>query len=362
MSRRSSRSRRSQVQEEEEEEQEAMVEEEEASPEISPSSPPRSKKNSSTSKRKRRSRAAEEEQEEEDNGDDDMMGEENEMMFSSQAPELTQEILPVRATDRNNLMKLGEEAREKAIQDLLRLILFKGLAGEPIDRTKVVKDSGIGDARISSAAFDEVNSRLSAIFDFKLVRVPEWMEKMKDFPQRLKDRYYLINEVVDEDGSHSRGLHATSEEGSIEKGLLMVVLGFVFCKGEPRSDGSRWLLDKDLYELLHKVDDNIHSEPPIQGMKQKRGNHAVAGTPDVDALLQKFVHMDYLLAIKASSSEQLQTMNPNADPENLFYAMGPRAAMEIGRKQVIFFCADSLDQEPDPSMLQEIEGDDEEEE
>ena len=39
--------------------------------------------------------------------------------------------------------------------------------------------------------------------------------------------------------------------------------------------------------------------------------------------------------------------------------MGPRAAMEIGRRQVVYFCSNVLDQEPDPTMLAEIDEDDE---
>jgi hypothetical protein len=43
------------------------------------------------------------------------------------------------------------------------------------------------------------------------------------------------------------------------------------------------------------------------------------------------------------------------DQDIFQYSMGPRAAMEIGRHQIIFFCSEILDEgEPDPTMLQEI--------
>ena len=42
-------------------------------------------------------------------------------MFSSQIPELSQSILPVKANERSNLRRMNEEAREKAINDLTRL-------------------------------------------------------------------------------------------------------------------------------------------------------------------------------------------------------------------------------------------------
>ena len=39
-----------------------------------------------------------------------------------------------------------------------------------------------------------------------------------------------------------------------------------------------------------------------------------------------------------------------------------RAAIEVGRKQVIYFCACILDEQPDPTMLKEEDEDDEVEE
>ena len=370
--------------EEKEEEEDMVMEEEEDEEEVRPtrSRGQRNGNNKRSGASKRRSSVVEEvedmgieeEKEDQDEGD-------GEMMFSSQVPELSQEIAPVRAGDRNNLYKMGQDAREKAIGDLLQLVLFKGLAREPIDRPKVIKEAGISDARISSAAFTEVNQRLEQLFDFKLSAVPAFMQEFKDFPTKYKDRYFLLNIADDADGSHSRALHGASPQGIVEKGLLMIVLAFIFCKGEPRSDGSRWLVDTELYALLHKVDDNLHPEPPNRNAHKKRGIRGSAtssSTPDVDALLDKFVHMDYLWVVK--DNEQLLSLATNAsaaggggggsssqaaatapDESSLFYSMGPRAALEIGRRQVIHFCADILDQEPDPSMFEGIEDENEEE-
>lgn len=39
-----------------------------------------------------------------------------------------------------------------------------------------------------------------------------------------------------------------------------------------------------------------------------------------------------------------------------------RAAIEVGRKQVIYFCASILGEQPDPTMLKEVDEDDEVEE
>lgn len=39
------------------------------------------------------------------------------------------------------------------------------------------------------------------------------------------------------------------------------------------------------------------------------------------------------------------------------YVMGPQVALEIGRRQIIWFCSNILDKQQDPTMLAEIEED-----
>jgi hypothetical protein len=167
----------------------------------------------------------------------------------------------------------------------------------------------------------------------------------------------------------------------IEKALLMVVLGLVYCKGSPRHDGSRWILDKDLYRYLHALDENIPEDPPSTGWGKKRpggcgagrggggfaslpsssqrisGTSVVSQTPDVDALLDKFVSREHLVRQKATDDHVAN--DANVDSESCYYAMGPRSALEVGRTQVVYFCAEILGTEPDPAMLKEIEEDDE---
>lgn len=298
-------------------------------------------------------------------GDDSDDDGEVEVMFSSQVPELSQNILPVKDAERSNLLNMTEAARERACNDMTRLVLFKALAGEPINRAHCTQEANIpGDHRVSTAVFEEVSIRLKNAFDFELKRIPAWMEKMKALPKKYKDRYYLINALEDDgDGRHSKAIHTIHEDSAIEKGLLMVILSLAYCKGEPRNDGSRWILDKDLYSLLARIDENIPSEPPAQGSKRRMptqqsrrfgGGDGVAMTPDVDVLLDKFVGRDYLLKEKATE-DRLAVSQTDADEGSMFYTMGPRAAMEIGRRQIIYFAAEVLDEEPDPTMLSELE-------
>lgn len=59
--------------------------------------------------------------------------------------------------------------------------------------------------------------------------------------------------------------------------------------------------------------------------------------------------MDYLLKDREASA--------TTDDDVTLFAMGPRAALEIGRRQVIYFCSEILGEQPDPSMLQEVADD-----
>ena len=303
-------------------------------------------------------------QADDDDNDDEVAAANGDFMFSQQAPEASQSVLPERAAERRNLDSMSKEAREKAITSLSRLLLFKALEREPLDRIKLAKDAGIASDRISSAAFQEAATRLKNVFGFSLVRIPKYMEKIKGLPKKFKDRFFVINDVGENaDGTHSKHIHSVHDKSAIERGLLILMLSLTFCKGESRADGSRWILGRDLYRLLHSVDDSLPEEPPAQGTaRAKAGAHQKFQndnvTPNVDAMLEHFCHCDYLIKDKATEDNFASQTLEEGD---VLYTMGPRAALEVGRKQVIFFCAEILDEEPDPSMLKEVENDMEEE-
>lgn len=97
-----------------------------------------------------------------------------EPMFSQLPPEASQSVKPETTSDRKNLDSLDREAQEKYLASISRLILFRGLEKEPIDRLKVTKDAGIAvKDRIGSAAFQEASRRLRNVFGFELNRIPK---------------------------------------------------------------------------------------------------------------------------------------------------------------------------------------------
>ena len=132
---------------------------------------------------------------------------------------------------------------------------------------------------------------------------------------------------------------------------------------------TRWITEHHLYGLMHRVDENIPAEPPsAEGRKKSRSSRkslspddadgGVGQTPDIDALLERFVQLDYLLRDKIEEPDGREGSTQSEDGKVTAYAMGPRAAMEVGRKQIIYFCSNVLDEQPDPTMLAEVDGDD----
>ena len=153
--------------------------------------------------------------------------------FSQVGADASQFLDSARDAEKRKLDGIGAVARNKVVTDLSRILLFKGLAGACIDKTKVTAEA-LGDdmkgERIQGAILGEAEKRLRDVFGFGVRRVPVKMEE--DLPSRFKSRLYLINDVTDnDDGLHSLNIHYADKNGSNEKGVLMMVLAFAFCKG-----------------------------------------------------------------------------------------------------------------------------------
>jgi len=299
--------------------------------------------------------------------------------FSQQPADRSQNVDIARDSENKKLDDLNPTTRNRIVTDLSRMLLFRGLGmKDPIDRTRVCAEA-CGEVKgVSKSALHEADKRLKDVFGFAVKRISTGMEK--NLPSRFKNRLYFINEVADDvEGTHSLNLHSAHEESMTERGLLMVVLAFAFCKGTSQvrsgqmkgaGKKTRWITEHHLYSLLHRVDENIPSEPPsAEGRKKSRassnGRQSLSGgavaeggvseTPDIDALLEKFVSQDYLLRDKIDEGDE--TAGKSEDGKVIAYAMGPRAAMEVGRRQVVYFCSNVLDEQPDPTMLAEIDED-----
>jgi hypothetical protein len=292
--------------------------------------------------------------------------------FSQMEPDLHTSMAPTasKAAERNRLAEMEPAARSRLITDLSRHILFKSLSGDPIDRTKLAKEAfpdNLQDSRVTNASVEMAAERMQAIFGFHIKKVPDSIKNNKNIPNKYSDRLFVVNQIKDDEhGSHSKKLHGYHIDSSVEKGLLMLVLAFIYCKGEVK-DSLRWLNAGVLYRLLHSVDENIPATPSADARNTKKresiggitspatgvdGNTAagVGLTPNVDLALERFVHMDYIVKKKFDS----QGDGTGVVDEAFSYAIGPRALIVVGLKQIVHFCADILEQKPDPTMLQEL--------
>lgn len=310
----------------------------------------------------------------------------------SQLPGDQSQFLDVpRESEQKKLQALNPTAANRVITDLSRILLFKALSGEPIDKTKCTGEA-LGEAlkkeRIHNAVLNEAEARLRDVFGFGVRRINQKMEE--DLPVRFKNRLYLVNDVGDDDNAtHSVNIHSKHLDSRMEKGVLMMVLAFAFCKGTSQvrtgvmkgaGKKTRWIAEHHLYALLHRVDENIPGEPPsVEGKKKSRASlgggsgrkslssqsgpeGGVGQTPDIDTLLERFVHLEYLLRDKIEEPESRESSYAGEDGKVTAYAIGPRANLEVGRRQIIFFCSQVLDEQPDPTMLAEVDEDEEMEE
>ena len=311
--------------------------------------------------------------------DDDDVRPMTQFTFSQIDPDQSQFLECPKENERKKLDSLGI-AGNRAITDLSRMILFKALSGDVIDKTKCVAEAlgdGMKKERVATAVLSEAEKRLRNVFGFAIRKVPAKMEE--ELPSRFGNRLYLINDVVDDsDGTHSLNIQSSHVESSVERGVLIMILAFAFCKGtamvtsgQMKGAGkqTRWITEHHLYGLMHRVDENIPAEPPsAEGRKKSRSSRkslspddadgGVGQTPDIDALLERFVQLDYLLRDKIEEPDGCEGSTQSEDGKVTAYAMGPRAAMEVGRKQIIYFCSNVLDEQPDPTMLAEVDGDD----
>ena len=65
-------------------------------------------------------------------------GQQSQFTFSQILPDQSQCLDAARAAELKKLNELNPTARNQIVTDLSRILLFKGLAGDPIDKTKCI--------------------------------------------------------------------------------------------------------------------------------------------------------------------------------------------------------------------------------
>ncbi|GMH63923.1 hypothetical protein TrRE_jg11017 [Triparma retinervis] len=300
-------------------------------------------------KNKRRLPAVEEDEvveavevEDDEYGDDDNDDNDVKLLFTQEAPEFSESFVEPLEKEVARASELPGAVKSKLVNDMLRYFILKGLGKEFIEKKKAVDDV-MGEykkEKIASVILDEATKKLKALYGWSVMQVPDFMHG--SIPAKFKGRMYI--------GDQADRLHRRFDSG--QNGLLMFLLMVIYNKGVIRSDtraALKWCTEEVIFKAMNDVDGTISSEA-----KRGGGNEIYGLNSDIESLLARFVEQDYLIRDKVKVDD---------DSSGVHYTLGPRSALEVGRKQLVFFTANILgEQEPDPTMLRELDDDSEEEE
>lgn len=245
---------------------------------------------------------------------------------------------PLRQQDQTAYENLGATEKKLLLSSLIRYIVLKGSRKEPITRLKlnsdVVNKLQISRRNVLNGALKDAKETLRQVFGYELLQLPE-----RQFNKAgMKDCMFLVSAL--RVPGLQRDLHSYGKDVGY-RGLIMIVLGLIFCAHDK-------IREKVLYEQLQGL------EPQLQITAKggsKDGEYSISGevqgVGEVSEAFEKMRKEQYLLREKEESDEG----------HYFVYSMGPRAYVEIGRRQVLQFLAETMSQEVDQSLLKEIEND-----
>ncbi|NXA83329.1 NSE3 protein, partial [Thryothorus ludovicianus] len=179
------------------------------------------------------------------------------------------------------------------VNELVRFLLVKDQKKIPIKRADMVNIVIREYRDISSEIINKADRALQEVFGLRLVEI--------DTKRRI---YILINNLP-----NSEGQHPCRDKDKEKMGLLLVILSFIFMKGNSVKDGALW-------EFLHL----LHVYPGKQ--------HRVFGD------VRKLVTEEFITPISLT------------DPPEFLYRWGPRAEKETSRKDVLNFVAKVQNKDP----------------
>ncbi|NWV97482.1 NSE3 protein, partial [Machaerirhynchus nigripectus] len=178
------------------------------------------------------------------------------------------------------------------VSELVQFLLVKDQKKIPIKRSEMLKK-----VNHSGTAYSEIVNRagrtLQEVFGLQLVEI-----------DTKRHTYILINNLP-----HAEGQYLCRDKEKEKMGLLLIILSFIFMKGNSVKDSALW----EFLNLLR-----------VYPGKQ----HRVFG--DVRKLVtEEFTRQKYLEI----------TAIPLTDPTEFKYQWGPRAEKETSKKDVLNFVA-----------------------
>ncbi|XP_030825983.1 non-structural maintenance of chromosomes element 3 homolog isoform X2 [Camarhynchus parvulus] len=193
-----------------------------------------------------------------------------------------------------------ERHSQDQVNELVQFLLVKDQKKIPIKRTDILKNVIWEYKNAYSEIVKKADKILQEVFGLQLVEI--------DSKRHI---YILVNKLL-----HAEGQHLCRGKEKEKMGLLLVILSFIFMKGNSVKDSTLW-------EFLHL----LRVYPGRQ--------HSVFG--DVRKLVtEEFVRQKYLEA----------TPIPLTEPPEFKFQWGPRAEKETSKKDVLNFVAKMQGKEP----------------
>eukprot|EP01114_Cavostelium_apophysatum_P014890 TRINITY_DN3964_c0_g1_i1.p1 TRINITY_DN3964_c0_g1~~TRINITY_DN3964_c0_g1_i1.p1 ORF type:complete len:345 (-),score=80.65 TRINITY_DN3964_c0_g1_i1:10-1044(-) len=236
-----------------------------------------------------------------------------------------------------------KQERDKLVGDLVRYAIFMDFKKNPLRREDINKNIMKEHKGSTSQVLPLAQERLKDIFGFDLVEVKRSTKKTQKAAASagifvLKNNLELPNgqswydfvppaQEEDDNSADSKTPSANSE-----RGLLMAILGLIYLNNQE--------IDKDsLYTQLRRL-----------GMRENEPHFQFG---QWEKIVEKFVKELYL--------EKKRTTQQGKDGKTLYnYRIGQRALMEIGKKRILYFIANTYgEDQPDAAELQELEMEDE---
>ncbi|NXL68739.1 NSE3 protein, partial [Chordeiles acutipennis] len=199
-----------------------------------------------------------------------------------------------------NLERHSQDQVNQKVSELVQFLLVKDQKKIPIKRVDILKKVIREYKDVYSEIVNRAGRTLQQVFGLQLVEID------------TKHHIYILTSCLPR--VEGENMHRDNQTAKL--GLLMVILSFIFMKGNSAKDGAVW-------EFLRRL------------RLQPGERHEIFG--DVKKLVtEEFVRQKYLEI----------TPIPLTDPPEFKYQWGPRAAMETSKKDVLRFVAKIQGKDP----------------